>query len=158
MTLLCRLLAAALLAVLLAGCTGGDNDNEDQASPPSGDDQPVTTAARQITGGPFCEFALTFNDRFGRVGATATDAQALRRTFEDATSAIEQAESTAPPEIRADVRVLATAFRDLLTVLRQANFDPIAVPPASFQRLDNPEIQASGQRLDNYVRENCRSG
>jgi hypothetical protein len=150
---------AALGIVLMSGCTNGDGEEDGAASPTTAGRQgAATTTTPRITGGPFCEFALTFNDRFGRVGADAANPQRVRATFEEATRAAEEAEQIAPPEIRSDVATLAGTFRDLLAILREANFDFSRVPPASLERLSSPEVQASNQRLDNYVRQNCRAG
>ena len=152
-----RWTAGAVLGLLvLAGCSD-DKGGGDAASPTTARPTATTTAQR-ISGGPFCEFALTFTDRFGRITPDAASPQRLRTTFEEAIKAIDDAEATAPAEIKADVRALSATFHDLYTILQQAGFDFTKVTPASFQRLQSPENQAASQRLDNYISQNCRAG
>ena len=152
-----RAAAAALAAaVLLTGCNGG---NDDSSSPTTARSQPApTSSSARITGGPFCERVLTFNNRFGRLGPDLANPEQLRISFEEAATSIEEAEGIAPPEIKSDVTLLATTFRELVTVLGEANYDFTRVPPDQLQRLQDPGLQAAGQRLDSYIRQNCRAG
>ena len=149
-------MAALATALILSGCTGGDD--EDESSSPTTSAAQVTTAApRRVAGGPFCEFLVTFNDRFGRVGADATSPEQLKATFEQAAQAIQDAEPLAPPEIRSDVGLLATTFRDFVGVLQQVDYDFTKVPPAAIQNVSRPEVDAAGERVDSYIRQNCRT-
>ena len=147
--------AAVAAAVLLTGC---NNDGEESSSPTTGGSQPASTSSSaRITGGPFCERILTFNDRSSRVDPSMVEPQQLRQAFEEAAQAIEDAEQAAPPEIKADVAVLAGQFHDLVIILDQAGFDFTRFPPASFQRLQTPEVQSASQRVNAYVGQNCRT-
>ena len=152
-----RWAAAALLgAILLTGCSS-DKKKDESASPATTAAAAAPSTTRRIIGGPFCEFALTFNGRYAQISPSLADPQQLRAAFEQAAKAIDDAEQIAPAEVRPDVRVLATQFRDLVVILQQANYDFSKVPQASIQRLQSPEVQAAGQRLDAYVKQNCRT-
>lgn len=152
-----RWAAAALLgAILLTGCSSDKNKDESASPATTAGEAPATT--RRVAGGPFCQFLATFDDRFSRLAPDATNPQQLRTSFQEAVKAIEGAEPLAPPEIQPDVRLLATTFRDFVGTLEQVNYDFTKVPPSSLDRLSRPDVQAAGDHLDSYVRQNCRAG
>ena len=154
-----RLRRAAAAAVAGAILLGGCNDDKDTSSSPTtaASQAAAGSSGRQISGGPFCERVLTFTDRSSRIDPSVAEPQQLRRALEEATRAIEEAEQTAPAEIKTDVAVLASQFRDLVLILDQAGFDFTKIPPASLGRLQSPEIQSATQRVNTYVGQNCRT-
>lgn len=150
---------AGMGLVLLSGCSDS-KDSDEQSAPTTAvvrTTATTTTVPRQISGGPFCEFALTFNDRFARVGTDASNPARLRATFEEGVKAIEDAQQIAPAEIKEDVSVLATTMRDLATMLNRANYDASRLSPTAIHQLASPELKAAGERLEAYTKENCRS-
>jgi hypothetical protein len=159
-----RTLAACGLALLvLAGCSGGD-DNDAAPAPTTiaagGPSTTLRTVDTNFTGqgsAEFCNLARTYNDRFTQIGANATPAQ-LRTVAREGQTAINQAVNAAPGEIKSDVQVIANAFGGLLTDLEAVNYDVTKVTPATFARLQAPEFATSSQRFQAYMRNVCRVG
>ena len=150
-----RVTVAAAILLLLPACSSKEKD---EGATPTTAVEPSTTAPSRIIGGPFCEHALGFNEQNARVGPELPNPQQLRTTFEQAAKTIEDAERVAPAEVKADVEVLASTFRQFVTALEQVNFDFTKLPPAQIATLQSSEVTAAGERLDAYVRQNCRRG
>ena len=162
-----RTLAACGLALLvLAGCSGGDDDTATPApstTAPAAAGGPTTslrTVDTNFTGqgsAEFCNLARTYTERSSQLGPSATPAQ-LRTVAREGQTAINQALNAAPAEIKNDVQIIATAFGGLLTDLETANYDVTKVAPASFARLQAPEFGTASQRFQAYVRNVCKVG
>ncbi len=150
-----RFIAAVMAAVCLLGASCSDGDDEPSASPTTASG---TATARGGAGGSdgFCTFVRDFTSRFGRVDISLSDPQRLRTTMEDAAGAIANAQSNAPEAVRADVATLNTYFQRFVTSLRQVNFDLTRLPRTAVEDLQNPEFTSASDRLDEYVRQNCR--
>lgn len=151
-------LAIALVAVLvLAGCGGDDSD---ESAPTTVADTAASTAPT-FTGsgsGEFCQLVNTYRERFTGINqASATPAQ-LRQLATEAGSAIQQAVATAPPEIKADVTVVAAAANDYLAKLRQAGYDLSKLPPDASARFQAPDVAAAAQRFTAYDQSVCKRG
>ena len=113
------LMSIALAAVLgLTGCGGGDDG--DQAAPTT-TPPPPTTAAPAVgndqAGTPFCRLLQTYSERFSALLPAANDPVRLRAATTDAESAIRQAQSTAPAEIKGDVTLVASTASQVLAAL-----------------------------------------
>ena len=157
------LLACGLAVLLLTACSGGDDDND--AAPTTS--APATTLAPaggtttpSFTGqnsAQFCNLARTYNERFTSVGPNATPAQ-LRTVAREGQTAISQAVTSAPAEIKTDVEVLARTFTALLAEMERVNFEAARLPPTALQSLSAPEFQASTQRFQAYLRSVCQVG
>ena len=145
------LLAAAVVAVALAACTGGNGNDGGRATATTA---PATTAPSG-PGDTFCDFLGSFNDRFGRIDLGLTEPARFRAAMEEAATSIRDAQASAPDAIRADVATLNTYFQRFLSALQQANFDFTRLPPGSLQQLQAPEFAAASARLDAYARDNC---
>ncbi|HVM01542.1 MAG TPA: hypothetical protein VM263_02645 [Acidimicrobiales bacterium] len=148
------LLAAAVVAVALAACTGGNGNDGDRATPTT----PVATTApsgARPGENPFCDFVRGFTERFGRIDLSLTDPARFRAAMEEASTSIRDAQASAPEAVRADVATLNTYFQRFLGALQQANFDLSRLPPGSLQQLQAPEFAAASARLDAYARDNC---
>ena len=141
----------------MAGCSGG---GDDKASPTtvattvSSTSVPVPTSFTGQNSTEFCNLARTYNERFTRVGTNPTPAQ-LRTLSREGQTAITQAVTAAPAEIKGDVQVLATTFGALLTELEKVNFEAPRLPPAALSKLSTPEFQASTTRFQAYTRTVC---
>ena len=151
-----RTLAVPALAVLaLTSCSGGDDKRVAPAtSGPTTTGRPVDTSFTGQNSAEFCMLARTYNERFTKVGANATPVQ-LRAVAREGQSAITQAVSAAPPEIKTDVQVLASAFSTLLAELEKVDFDVAKLPPAALSSLSTAEFQASTTRFQAYNRTVC---
>ena len=148
----------ALALLLLTSCSGGDDDDAaTTTSAPATTLAPGATTAPTFTGqnsAQFCALARTYNDRFTSVGPNASATQ-LRTVAREGQTAISQAVSAAPTEIKADVEVIAQTFTALLTELEKVNFEVTRLPPASLQSLSAPDFQASTVRFQAYLRSVC---
>jgi len=145
---------------VLAGCSGGDKKpaaaptSAPAATGPTTTARPVDTSFTGVNSGPFCGLAKTYNDRFTNVGAAATPAQ-LRTVAQDGRTAINQALTAAPAELKADVQVLADAFGSLFNELDKVNFDASKVSVAAFAPIQAPEFQTATIRFQAYVKNVC---
>ncbi|MGI8807527.1 MAG: hypothetical protein ACR2KK_06745 [Acidimicrobiales bacterium] len=156
-----RLAACAVALVVLVGCSGGDDDTDEAAptttSAPGNTVTTVRPVDTRFTGensAQFCALAKTYNERFTSVGTNPTPAQ-LRTVAREGQTAINQAVTSAPAEIKKDVEVLAAAFGTFLTELEKANFDVTKLPPTALGQLSAPEFQASSTRFQAYTRTVC---
>ena len=146
---------------MLAGCSGGDDeDAAPTTSAPAGTAGPTTTVRpvdTSFTGqnsAQFCALARTYNERFTSVSPNATPAQ-LRTVAREGQTAITQAVNAAPAEIKPDVEVLARSFGSLLSELEKVNFEVARLPPTALQALQAPEFQQSTTRFQAYIRTVC---
>jgi hypothetical protein len=147
------LVSLGLVAVLgLTGCGGGDDDD---AAPAQTTATPSTTAAvgNDQAGTPFCGLARTYTEKFGTLLAVANDPAKLRAATTDAESAIRQAQSQAPAEIKSDVTAVANTAKDVLAGLQKNNFDLSKTPEVS--KLQEPAFQTSLANLNRYARAHC---
>ena len=155
--------ACGVAMLVMSGCS---SDGKEGASPttssPSSTPAPrPTTTVRSVdtsfsgqNSAQFCSLAKTYNDRFTSVGTASTPAQ-LRSATQDGRTAINQAVSAAPAEIKPDVQVLANAFAAMFTELERVNFDPSKVSVAALTPLQAPEFQAATIRFQAYVHGVC---
>lgn len=180
-TLLAALVAGALT---LAAC-GGDDSGATVAG-----DGAATTMAAATTAAPttaaaaadtsttavdadfsgsdsdeLCTFARDIEDRtqdtdlFG-----STDPVQAEKDWNELLEVMETAESIAPPEIQGDFGILRDGFASIVELLRDYDYDFLAVmqageaDPAELERLavfDDPEYQAAAERIDVYFDEVC---
>jgi len=149
------LASVALVAALgLTGC-GGSGDDED-AAPTTTTAQPATTAAvgNDQAGTPFCQLLRTYSERFTALLPAANDPARLRAATTDAESAIRQAQSTAPAEIRSDVTLVATTASQLVAALQRNDFD-LSRTPEAVSRLQEPGFQTALSNVNRYGRAHC---
>lgn len=150
-----RFTTLAVAGVLaLTSCSSGTKSSSGAPTTGSFVTLPPTTAGR-ASNDPFCNSLNTYTERFQRFEVGATDPQGLKTLMHDASSAIADAQSKAPDEIRSDVAVLSRGFQQFVTILEQANYDFSKLTLAQVQQLQTPEFTAAGQRVDTYLREHC---
>ena len=159
-----KVLAACGIALLvLTGCSGGDDDKS--AAPttaPSGAAntgptttvRPVDTSFTGQNSTQFCALARTYNERFTSVSGNSTPAQ-LRTLSREGQTAISQAVSAAPAEIKKDVEVIANTFNVFLAELEKVNFEAARLSPNALQALSAPEFQQATLRFQSYSRTVC---
>ena len=149
----------ALSAVLLlSGCGGGDSEETAPTTPPTTSAATTTPTFTGSGSGQFCQLVTTYSDRAAGISrATATPAQ-VRQLATELGTAIQQAVSVAPPEIKSDVTLVAAAASDYLAGLQRAGYDLNKVPPESLQKFQAPDVQAASQRLTAYGQSVCGTG
>jgi hypothetical protein len=145
-----------LVAVLsLAACGGGGGGDDDDAAAPSTVPPPATAAVgNDQAGTPFCQLARTYTEKYGSLLTVANDPALLRAATTDAESAIRQAQSTAPAEIRADVTTVAGTAGQILTMLQRNNFD-LSRTPDVLTRLQEPKFRTALSNVNRYGRAHC---
>jgi len=157
------MLAAGVLALLImAGCSGDDDKDRNTAitaptataGGPTTTVRPVDTSFTGQNSAQFCTLAKTYNERFSKVSANPTPAE-LRTVTREGQTAISQAVSAAPAEIKNDVQVISAAFTTLLGELEKVNFEAAKLPPAALSSLSAPEFAQSTTRFQAYIRNVC---
>lgn len=142
--------ACGLALLVLAGCSGGG----DKAGTGPTTARPVDTSFTGQNSAQFCALARTYSDRFASVSSNPQPEQ-LRTVAREAQTAISQAVSAAPAEIKKDIEFLATTFGALLGELEKVNFEVARIPPTALSRLTSPEFQTSTTRFQAYSRTVC---
>jgi hypothetical protein len=149
--------SVALMAVLGLGGCGGGGDDED-AAPPTTVPPPATApVGNDQAGTPFCRLARTYTEKYASLLTVANDPARLRAATTDAESAIRQAQSTAPAEIKADVTTVAGTASQVLTMLQRNNFD-LSRTPEALTRLQEPSFQTALSNVNRYGRAHCGLG
>lgn len=155
------------LMLALAACGGS---TEESAAPstvaPEANDTTVTTAAAQTTtttttaapaanpSDDFCEFLIAYVDEteFSPVGLSPDEVEEL---FVSNLGAINQATELAPPEIRGDVNMFATAYAGFVELLAEIEFNFLAMANVDpddprLAALESPELEEAGDRIEAY--------
>jgi hypothetical protein len=131
----------------------------------SGSGSAGTTAAPNFSGSgskEFCAQAKGFQDTFGQnadFGQSSDPAQ-LKDDFSKAEDALKQLESSAPDEIKADVKTVSESLSSLISVFESANYDftKLAQDPAALAKLesfDSQEVQDASTRIEAYFSQVC---
>ncbi len=116
-----RLLVLAtplLVAGLLAGACGGSTDGADAPATTVPIPVPSTTGAgtAAAAGDPFCQKVTEAGEKFGMDLSVANLGAALQQ-LPEAAALLGQAQAVAPPEIKADLTVLAGTLEELTPLL-----------------------------------------
>jgi phosphoenolpyruvate carboxylase len=132
----------ALLALVGAGAAcGGDDD---------------TTAK-------FCEKYRTFEDENQNVADTFTDnpedvdIEEAKQVFTDIGEQVESLEADAPDEISDDVKTLSETTTELVDAVEQAEGPEELTEAFTEAAQGTEEADAAGQRVDDWVQDNCDS-
>lgn len=158
------LVVCGFTLLVLTGCSSGgaDKDAAPAASTAPGPTSTTRAADPVFTGqgsAEFCSLARTYTERSTIAGnpAPSTPAQ-LRSIAEEGRTAISLAANTAPPEIKADVQLIAATFTALIAELERMNYNFSRVTPAVFAPLQTPEFGRASQRFQAYTRDVCKIG
>jgi hypothetical protein len=110
----------------------------------------------------FCAQAKGFQDTFGSNDAfgQSSDPAQLKDDFSKAEDALKQLESSAPDEIKADVKTVSESLSSLIAVFESANYDftKLAQDPAALAKLesfDSQEVQDASTRIEAYFSQVC---
>lgn len=146
-----------LSAVLLLGaCGGGDSDNDNDTA--AGGTTTTAVAGSNNNGGggggggnsAFCAARAGFTPP--NPSANSSD---LKSSMEEAEQALSKAAAASPSEIRADVAVVADAYKKFIAAMKAANYDFTKVNANEMQAISSTEVQAAGQRITEWVAKNC---
>lgn len=156
------LIACGLAVAVLVACSSGGSKNgaSDTTPPttaapagPSSTVRPVDTSFTGQNSAQFCALAKTYAANQASVAGGA--APQLKAAAQDARTAITQAVTLAPAEIKPDVQVVATAFSSVVAELEKVNYDTTKLTPAAFAPLSTKEFQAAATRFTAYGRAVC---
>jgi hypothetical protein len=140
------------VALVLTACSSGKK---------TGSAAPATTAVAgptpttRGTNDPFCNSLNAYNDKYSKVNSGLAQPDQLRAAMQDASTAIGDADRTAPSEIKADVDTLNQAFQQLLGILQATNYDLSKVTLAQLQQFQTPQFTQAGQNVNTYIRDHC---
>lgn len=172
-----RRVALALLAsvLLLGGCDDPDiasspgtttSTSQDETTSSTHDAATSSTVAPDTPGSTidtdfatpgderFCGLARSYIEPFARRAAPG-DVRGFGEALQESQAIVQQMEEVAPPEIVDDILRLSDVLGAVVPALEAANFDLSQVPPEVLQRLQDPDFQASAQRLQAYVETVC---
>ena len=86
-------------------------------------------------------------------------------TLEEAAEAFDEMADAAPSEIRADMRILAEAYAEYVSIMAGANFNPASgqAPSAeamqklqeAAEKFDDEEFKAASERVTKWFAEEC---
>jgi len=153
------LFCVGLAAVLgLTACGGGGNDKKAAATTvPTVALLPTTTllTGNDQAGTPFCKLARTYTEKFSSLLSVANDKVKLKAATTDAESAISQAKSQAPPELKADVNAVAATASQVLAALQKVDFVFQNLPTSELAKLQDPGFQKSVDKITAYGTAHC---
>jgi hypothetical protein len=143
-----------VLALGAAACGGGDDNKSTNAS--DSDSTNTTEAASSAGGtGAYCGLAAKYQglEKLNPSG----DINSIRASLEAARDALDRAVDVAPTEIKADVRVIADAYRPFIAALVKVNFDFTKINPSDpgFVGIQKPEVAAAAQRIAAWSSAHC---
>lgn len=149
----------ALFLVLLAGCSGSKGSFIGlKTTTTVGTSAPtvsVTAGPTTTNSNPYCQFLTTFNDQFGKINTGLTDPTQFKMVMQQAAASVQQAQATAPADIKADLKTIGDAFQQLLGVFAAANYDITKVSLNSLQQLSSPSLVGAANRVDAYTKSHC---
>lgn len=154
-------LAVVGLALVLAGCGGGETQTGVKAEGSVAAKPPAATG-----GGKYCDLARAYQDKtsefqaaFANVDPTSTESlkDAFRKLVPEFRAALDAALAVAPGEIKTDLKLVGDAFIKYVDVLEAADYDlqKVAADPESLTALTSPEVVEATKRLTKYGEDVC---
>jgi ABC-type glycerol-3-phosphate transport system substrate-binding protein len=166
---------AVALALLAAGCGGGDEESaattdetsiEETATEDTTTEE-TTTSDETTTDTTDLSDVLADEDCLALAGVGATIAAAFAGTGADtdATAELEELADKVPAEIKADVQTLAAAFGEYADKLQEIGVEAGATPTAeqlqqlqaAISSLNQEELTAASNRIEAWATENCEA-
>lgn len=150
--------AACLVAVLaLAGCSGSDDDESGATTSTPTTVRPVNTSFTGQDSAEFCQYVNTFTTGSQAISPSASPA-ALQASITEAQTAIDKAVSVAPGEIKGDVEIVATTFKQVTDAVTAAGFDITRMNVEAVAPLQSDAFLDSVTRMQAYLANICGSG
>jgi hypothetical protein len=155
-----RFLIPFLVVVAIGGLAGCGDDDSSTATDKvtttvEGGDTDTTKVDFSGKGsGDFCKL---FRDYTAKAATSPdlTSKEAVKTQFEGLGTAVDELEKQAPAEIKADVKITATAFGKLIAALAAVDYDFTKVDQAAVSDISSPDVQAAGERLQQYSTDVC---
>ena len=157
-----RRLSLLVLALVVAGCGGGDSESaatdETTTAETTTEETTDTTDLSGVLGDEDC-LALA------SVGATIAQAFAgAGGTTDENTDELAALADKVPDEIKADVQTLAQAFGTYAAKLQDIGIEPGSTPTAdqlqqlqtAIASLDQQELTAASNRIEAWAKKNCQ--
>ena len=147
-------LGLGLVAMVgLTACGGGGSEKASSTTTVVPPPTTVLVTGNDQANTPFCKLAKTYNDKYSTLATSFNDPTRLKAATTDAESAIRQAQSSAPAEIKPDVTVVATTASQVLAALQKNNFDISKTPEVA--KLQDPAFLNSFANLNRYTQAHC---
>jgi hypothetical protein len=133
-----RLALILTLPLLAVAACGGDDDGGGDAS-----------------GGDWCDLAREVESTFDEGDAVDfTDPAAVEEQFRNSVEVLDDAVGSAPDEIREDVQTTVDAFKELVGLLEDVDFDFLAIDAEQFEEIGTRAEEASA-RIEEYNEAEC---
>ena len=167
------------LALVAAGCGGGDDDSaatdettvEETTTTETTTDETTTDETTTDDGSTDTDADFNFADEdcrslvaaFVAVGSALSSAGAGSDDLAEQTEAFAALADDVPEEIRADVETLAAAYGQYAEVLQDAGIEPGEIPTAeqaqqlqdALASVGTADVSAASERLGAWTTENC---
>jgi hypothetical protein len=159
-----RTFVPALLVVLVvsAGCGGDDAENGKDAKADKEGSTSTTFTFSGASSEAFCARYLEFINTYSTASLdpAAVPVEEVARRWAAAIAALEAMEADANAEIAPDVTLLRERIQALLPALAAVGYDPMKVPEADREQLQDEASQQASSRLTAYSTQVCepRSG
>lgn len=109
----------------------------------------------------FCKTIESFSDfGDGDIFTGTDDADALRSQVDEAKKMLNELESAAPSEIKADATLMKQSWNDFAGALEDADYDFVALlsdenAMAAMEKMGSADVQSATERLGDYAQEHC---
>ena len=172
-----RLAAVTVVAGVLAGCGGGDDDDSadapvaDASVTPDAGDEPATTGTEEPVEEPadapmasgesddWCGLAQQIEDDTflgdNEIDPFSGGADLLRSAMENALDLAPTVRDRAPDEIADDVDTVFAAIEEMNAVLADADYDLLQVDQAALAAVTTADIEEASANIERYNEEVC---
>jgi hypothetical protein len=151
---------AAVLGVLALGACGSSSKNAstDKSTTTVAAENVTTTVAAGASAGAslkYCDYSKAAQAASAASGASMAD---LKTNLEKLRANLDVYASSAPSEIKADVKVYVDDFlKPFMTEMQRVNYDFTKANLSVLQSLaTNTKLQAAGQRISAYYAAHCK--
>jgi hypothetical protein len=158
------------LALVAAGCGGGDDESSASDEPTIEETTTEDTTTEETADDETTEADLSDvledEDCLALAGVGASIAQAFSGAADSGSEAdLEELASRVPEEIRADVQILARALAEYSEKIQEIGIETGATPTAAqvqelqaaIASLDQQELTAASERIQTWATENCEA-
>lgn len=115
---------------------------------------PSTVTAKG--GGDFCrKIASSYNQALGQSAQALGSPSALRKLYEANKRKSQEALSSAPEQIKPDLRTLFAASAKFADALARVNYDFSKIPPSATSAFSTPSVRTASARVLAFVTHRC---
>ena len=98
---------------------------------------------------------LDQSDPFADLSETAS-ADETKEAFQSIETVIDDLYSSAPTEIKADIKIVMDIYGEMISLFEAADWDYTAVDFEAFSAIDTTAADEASTRLDTWETENCK--